>query len=787
MNEADKRFNELVQFVFEIANMARTDSYSEFNGREDKGYRLARKSFNEDTIRKHLKGTQPIGVYPVIDDSVRLAVLDFDNHDGLMPWNDMADRVLPLQLDLVSKGCHPIAFRSGGGSGIHIWLFWSKPQKAASVRNFLRNLLGRHDLMEGAKGLSDGYVEIFPKQDRVSHGKFGNLIALPLSRKSAPLDKSLQPIHMESFRPPRLSNCLCENAPDVSGSKQSQPGPANKPNADDTATLNEILEGDQEEASTAIKYISADDYPIWIKMALILKRSFGEDGFSIWLDWSKTCELKFEGRAACRRIWERLIPDGNIGLGSLFYQAKQKGWNGPTDPVIREMNARFGICTHKNKTLIIIKDRDFDSGEVINWLDKATFKDRLASELMSVSTGSGSSKQTPKSDFWMKHPKASHYHKIDFDPSKPPGDNGVMWNTWTGFSVEPKAGGSWDLLKEHILENICQGDHQLYKWVVNWLALGVQHPAELIGTAPVLVGRPGTGKSFLVKAYGHLWKPHFATITHPEHVTGRFNSFLIGRRLIFIDEGTFGGDRSKAGVLKTRITEETIMFEAKGVDTIPMKNRSLFIISSNEASAVPVDMRDRRWQVLAVGDQNIEDHGYFGKIQAQLDDQGFEAMLYELQHHDVTKGPDPRRTIKTKALFHQMEQSWTADVGYLHHILDSGLLPQSGEVGNNQGMSTIKAMFEDMRRTQAKSSYLAMNTFGKTITRIIPGVEKTNKGKFVAIYSTTGKEITERSTRYRFPPLAECRTAFEDHIGVEVPWSDDVVDWVMPEVDDEAL
>jgi hypothetical protein len=35
-----------------------------------------------------------------------------------------------------------------------------------------------------------------------------------------------------------------------------------------------------------------------------------------------------------------------------------------------------------------------------------------------------------------------------------------------------------------------------------------------------------------------------------------------------------------------------------------------------------------------VGVRNKEDHEFFAKIQAQLDDGGYEAMLYELQHLD---------------------------------------------------------------------------------------------------------------------------------------------------------
>lgn len=87
------------------------------------------------------------------------------------------------------------------------------------------------------------------------------------------------------------------------------------------------------------------------------------------------------------------------------------------------------------------------SDEVLEWLDKSIFKDLIASEYLVIYAGSKFAKRVPKSGFWLQHPKASHYHKIEFNPSKPPGGKGVVWNTWSGFGIEAKVGSSWDLLK----------------------------------------------------------------------------------------------------------------------------------------------------------------------------------------------------------------------------------------------------------------------------------------------------------------------------------------------------
>ena len=257
--------------------------------------------------------------------------------------------------------------------------------------------------------------------------------------------------------------------------------------------LNEVLEGDFTEAEAALRYVTAERYDVWVQIGFVLKRSFDEKGLALWDAWSRTAPDKYPGVAETKKIWARLEPRGALGLGTLFHKARENGWNGPSRPVIREMNARFGILTHANKTMIIVKDGDRHPDDDFPWLSKSAFLDRLAGERFQVEGEQGSTKHIGKAAYWLKDPEADHYHRLDFNPSLPPGRNGKAWNTWTGFGVEPVP-GDWSLLQGHILDNICAGDKQLYEWVLNWMALGVQKPGEPIGTAPILQGLPGTGK-----------------------------------------------------------------------------------------------------------------------------------------------------------------------------------------------------------------------------------------------------------------------------------------------------
>jgi hypothetical protein len=306
--------------------------------------------------------------------------------------------------------------------------------------------------------------------------------------------------------------------------------------------------------------------------------------------------------------------------------------------------------------------------------------------------------------------------------------------------------------------------------MLNWMADGVQKPGDVIGTAPVFVGLPGTGKSFLARAYGRLWGRHFVTITNHDHVHGRFTGHLIGRRVIFVDEGTFGGNRKEAGTLKTRVTEDMIMHELKGVDPIFMPNRTIWLIASNEKSVVPADKADRRWQLFEVSSEKREDHAYFAAIQQQLDSGGYAAMLHELLSRDLSKGPDPRTTIKTEALFDQMIRAQGPEERYLARIFDEGRLPQNYVSAANS--TTIKAMHEDLRTSEVDGNRVHMNGFGRLLQSIIPGIKTRRGGKYHIKDS-----IFAVSVEYAFPPLSDCRVALERYLRCPIPWSNQLTEW----------
>ncbi|MGH9956473.1 MAG: TOTE conflict system archaeo-eukaryotic primase domain-containing protein, partial [Pyrinomonadaceae bacterium] len=158
-----------------------------------KPFRLSKPfPLSDEVVRDHLLGQQTIGVYPLLqDDTCWFVAVDFDKKS----WQADACAFLKTCRE---TGVAASLERSRSGNGGHVWIFFAAPVQAALARKLASAILTRTMERRYALGL-DSYDRLFPSQDTMPKGGFGNLIALPLQHgprdggNSVFVDEELRP------------------------------------------------------------------------------------------------------------------------------------------------------------------------------------------------------------------------------------------------------------------------------------------------------------------------------------------------------------------------------------------------------------------------------------------------------------------------------------------------------------------------------------------------------------------------------------------------------------------
>jgi len=324
-----------------------------------------------------------------------------------------------------------------------------------------------------------------------------------------------------------------------------------------------------------------------------------------------------------------------------------------------------------------------------------------------VPTDSGLKKQ---GELWLASRERAKYDGITFEAGGPyvigvktEGVPTVMLNIWRGWGVKPQR-GVWRRLREHIGEVLADGNAEADEYILNWTAAGYQRPGRKRGVAIVFMGGEGVGKG----TYGHVvrrtYGSHGLYISQPSQLTGKFNRHLWTVCFVFADEAFFAGDRVGEGVLKSLITDPSMMVEPKGVDSFLVPNCLDLMMASNDKWVVPVGDHGRRFAVFAVNPRWGKNHcsdgernAYFKALYEEVNNGGVEAMMWDLAQRDLD-GWHAEAFPVTAALIKQKQQTLRGFDKALESWLQTGVLPRNKKWSGRPDCATTAAMMDQIKK-----------------------------------------------------------------------------------------
>jgi Family of unknown function (DUF5906) len=360
--------------------------------------------------------------------------------------------------------------------------------------------------------------------------------------------------------------------------------------------------------------------------------------------------------------------------------------------------------------------------------------------------------------WWLKHKLRRQLKQIVFRPDVTEPIIDGCYNLWRGLAIAEKQ-GEWPLLRLHIEKVLAAGDPECADFILKWTAYKLQYPHLMPQVALIFMGEPGCGKGTYGRAMASLFGQHGIQVTSAAHLAGRFNGHLRDVCFVFSDEAVMPNDEEAYKILKGMITEPTHIIEDKNVKVAPrIPNHIGVVMAVDRKRAIRLDPGDRRFASFEVSNERVGDFEYFKALNAEMENGGLAAMLYDLRHMPLG--------------------DWLPKA----HIPDTAARNELKE----EGLSETEKVFLDMLKEgdvpchdldlgAAFVSAARLHTYA--LKKLQKRGDQVTTVKIADLFKKLGFEYSDsaRPRHWVIPPLPEARVAWAEAF-MAVPWNE-VAKW----------
>jgi hypothetical protein len=425
------------------------------------------------------------------------------------------------------------------------------------------------------------------------------------------------------------------------------------------------------------------------------------------------------------------------------------------------MNGEWAVVLMGSKAVILREQEDAPIEDRMRIISLEAFRAWHLNRFTQRRDKDGEIKIMTHATAWLHDKRRRQYAGIEFAPGDGAPVTGGYYNLWRGFSVMAREGGSFAIFRDHLWTNVAHGDKVLFNWIMAWFAHIIQRPRERIGTALVLRGAMGSGKSKVGEVFGSLIQSHYFMVDDPRYVTGQFNAHMASCLLLQAEEAVWAGDKAAEGRLKGLVTSKFQMIEQKGIDPIRLDNFVRLIMTSNEDWVVPAGKDERRFCVLDVAPHVAQNHEYFRAMDEELNNGGREALLAHLLALDIS-GVNLRQIPLTGALLEQKVRSLdSVDGWWMQRLMDGA--PTRGHA--EWPVSVAKeVLFDDYIAYSDKIGIKRRSMeseMGMKLAKLMPTLRETRP---------YDEAVSRRRRHLLLPSLDEARAAFDAALNQPNDW-----------------
>lgn len=263
------------------------------------------------------------------------------------------------------------------------------------------------------------------------------------------------------------------------------------------------------------------------------------------------------------------------------------------------------------------------------------------------------------------------YEKLIFDPTRKIDIDPNFINTFEGYAATEILDQSQNRVDKGtasinclaILEmifSLCNGDLEVEKWLLQWLAYPLQNEGKKAHSAVLMASHvQGSGKTTLFeKVMGGIYGKYHRVITSQELESPQFNGWLNNAAFIFGEEiATNATKYNVTPYLNALITAKSVTINEKQRPQKQVPAYFNMAFASNENIPFPLHGEARRWFVIAPASKLDEDVSE--RVYAEITGDGIDAFYTYLMNIDLEdfKHDKPPMTDAKKALINASKRS----------------------------------------------------------------------------------------------------------------------------------